>query len=126
MYLFQQCRKIAGSDGVVNVAVNPDEFVEEFKGQRPIQSYAERRAILSANKYIDNLFPTPGPDAKPLIEIIKPDFIVIGSDWAPPRDYYAQLDITQEYLYQKGIGLLYLDRVGEHSSTNLKERIRAS
>jgi cytidyltransferase-like protein len=126
MYLFEQCRKIAGREGWVHVAVNPDEFIEEFKGRPPIQTYMERVAILSSNKNIDRIYPTPGADAKPLIEEVNPSFIVIGVDWAPPKDYYAQLQITPEYLAERGIGLLFLDRVGGHSSTNLKARIRES
>ena len=124
MHLFEQCRKIAGSGGEVHVAVNPDWFIEQFKGRSPVQSWAERVSILSAVKYIDTLHETPGPDSKPLIESINPDFLVIGSDWAPPKDYYAQLQITQEWLAERDIALLYLDRMGDHSSTNLKARIR--
>ena len=124
MYLFEQCARIAGEDGSVVVAVNPDEFIERFKGRRPVQTLMERKSIVRASRYVDVVETTPGEDAKPLIELIEPDFIVIGSDWAPPKDYYAQLQITQEYLVEKGIALLYLDRLGDHSSTNLKERIR--
>lgn len=124
MYLFEQCRRIAGRKGKVHVAVNPDAFILEFKGRAPVQTWEERVSILHAIKYIDNLWETPGPDAKPLIGSINPDFLVIGSDWAPPKDYYGQLQITQEWLAERNIALLYLDRIGEHSSTNLKARIR--
>ena len=124
MYLFEQCARIAGDDGYVVVSVNPDEFIEQFKGRRPVQTLAERKAIVGASRYVNEVVDTPGADAKPIIELVEPDFLVIGVDWAPPKDYYAQLQITQEYLVEKGIALLYLDRLGDHSSTNLKERIR--
>ena len=124
MYLFEQCKRIAGRKGKVHVAVNPDWFIEQFKGRAPAQSIDERLAILHACKYIDALHETPGQDARPLIDEVHPDFLVIGSDWAPPRDYYAQLQITQEWLADRSISLLYLDRLGSHSSTNLKARIR--
>ena len=124
MYLFRQCRQIAGPDGTVHVCVNPDDFIARFKGRPPVQTWEERVSILGAVKYIDFLWETPGEDAKPSIEAINPDFLVIGSDWAPPKDYYAQLQITQEWLAERDIALLYLDRVGSHSSTNLKERVR--
>lgn len=126
MYLFETCRKIAGQQGWVHVAVNPDEFILEFKGRSPVQTFAERMSILRSNRHIDRLYPTPGPDAKPLIEEVKPNFLVIGVDWAPPKDYHAQLQITPEYLEERGIALLYLDRIGGHSSTSLKARIRES
>jgi glycerol-3-phosphate cytidylyltransferase len=124
MYLFEQCRAIAGRKGEVNVAVNPDWFIEKFKGRAPVQTWAERAAILGAVKFIDRIWETPGPDAKPLIEEVNPDFLVIGVDWAPPKDYYGQLQITQEWLADRHIALLYLDRLGDLSSTNLKARIR--
>lgn len=124
MYLFKQCRAIAGQDGEVHVGVNPDEFIQEFKGRLPAQPLDERLAILFAVKYIDYLHATPGADAKSLIERVNPDFIVIGSDWAPPKDYYGQLSITQEWLADRDIALLFLDRLGDTSSTNLKTRIR--
>ncbi len=124
MYLFEQCKKIAGPDGEVHVCVNPDDFIARFKGRAPVQTWEERVAILHAVKYIDRIWETPGEDAKPAINAINPDFLVIGSDWAPPKDYYAQLQITQEWLAERHIALLYLDRMGDHSSTNLKARIR--
>ena len=124
MYLFQQCRAIAGAEGKVHVGVNPDEFIQEFKGRLPVQPLDERLAILNAVKYIDYLHHTPGPDARPLIERVSPDFIVIGVDWAPPKDYYGQLQITQEWLADRHIALLFLDLLGDLSSTNLKASIR--
>lgn len=123
MYLFEQCRAIAGG-GEVHVSVNPDWFIEKFKGRLPVQTWEERMAVLGSVKYIDRLWETPGPDAKPLIEEVDPDFLVIGSDWAPPKDYYAQLQITQSWLSTRNIALLYLDRLGDFSSTDLKARIR--
>lgn len=127
MYLFEQCRSIAGRrkhGGEVHVAVNPDAFILQFKNRLPVQTWAERVAILGAVKYIDHIWETPGQDAKPLIEEVNPDFLVIGSDWAPPKDYYEQLQITQGWLTDRNIALLYLDRLGDMSSTNLKVRIR--
>ena len=123
-YLFKQCRAIAGKKGEVHVGLNPDEFIREFKGRPPVQSFDERLGILHGIKYIDHIHQTPGADAKPLISEVSPDFLVIGVDWAPPKDYYGQLQITQEWLADRHIALLYLDRLGDHSSTNLKARIR--
>ena len=123
-HLFQQCKKIAGKDGHVAVGLNPDEFIFEFKKRLPIQSFQERHDILLGCKWIDTIYATPGADAKPLIEMVNPDYIVIGSDWAPPKNYHAQLQITQKYLSDRDITLLYLDRLGIWSSTELKERIR--
>lgn len=123
--LLSACKQIAGQYGTVTVGLNRDSFVLEFKGKLPTQRYEERYEMLSSLRYVDAISPTPGPDAKPLIDLVNPDFLVIGSDWAS-RDYYAQLQITVEYLQEKKIVLLYLDRNSGHSSTELKERVRAS
>jgi glycerol-3-phosphate cytidylyltransferase-like family protein len=105
--------------------LNRSEFVQEFKGRPPVQSYDDRLEMLFALQYVDSVWPTPGPDAKPLIEQVAPDFLIIGSDWAG-RDYYGQLQISSSYLQKRHIALLYLDRNSGHSSTELKERIRGS
>jgi glycerol-3-phosphate cytidylyltransferase len=123
--LFAVCRQIAGLDGLVIVAVNTDEFIEQFKGHRPTQTYAERVEMIEAVRYVDDVVQTPGPDAKELIDQVHPDILVIGSDWAT-KDYYAQLQISAKYLQDNGIALLYLDRNSGHSSTELKERIRGT
>lgn len=122
-FLFRQCRKIAGDGGIVVVGLNPDEFITQFKGRPPIQTYAERFEILSNSRSIDEIRPTPGQDAKPLILSVQPDFIVIGSDWAT-KDYYAQLQLDAGFLIENDIALLYLDRMTASSSTELKARIR--
>lgn len=125
IHLLQICRRIAGSDGQFVVAVNPDHFVKEFKGREPVQPFAERAGMVAAVRGVSEVVPTPGADAKPLLERFKPDFIVIGKDWAD-RDYYGQLGIDQEWLDTHTCVVLYIERVGDLSSTELKERVRAT
>jgi glycerol-3-phosphate cytidylyltransferase len=124
----RQCKEIAGKDwsldlGRVVVALNTDEFIEEYKGKPPVYSYAERRDILQACRYVDFVYPnTGGADSKPAIEVIKPNIIVVGSDWAC-KDYYAQMQFTQEWLDQKRIVLAYVPYTQGISTTELKRRI---
>jgi cytidyltransferase-like protein len=125
LYLFDQCKRIAGSDGKVIATVNTDRFVEEYKGKPPAQNQRDRKAMVEGIRSVDEVWLLDQQDAKPTINALNPDFIVIGVDWAPPKDYYAQLQITQEFLNERDIALLYLDRLGDHSSTNLKAKIRA-
>lgn len=124
LHLFEQCRKIAGPDGRVVASVNTDAFVTEYKGRPPIQSENDRLRMVHGTRFVDEVFFLGQQDAKPYIEAVNPDFIVIGSDWAPPRDYHAQLQTTQTWLAELDIVVLYLERLDEHSSTNLKARIR--
>ena len=49
------------------------------------------------------------------------DLIVIGDDLAS-KDYYGQLGITQAWLDQHRIQLVYVPRTGDYSSTAIKAR----
>ncbi len=122
--LFETCRRIVGPEGRVVVSVNTSEFIEQFKSRPPTQTTAERVGMVGSTKYVDEVVQLDSPDAKPIIEEIGPDFILIGSDWAPPKDYHAQLSVTPEWLEDRRIVLLFQSRSGRFSSTNLKERIR--
>lgn len=124
VHLFSVCRKIAGDGGTVTVAVNPDAFIVAFKGHPPIQTYDERAALVGSCRYVTSVVPNlSGADAKPVIEQVRANFLIIGDDWAT-RDYHAQLSTTPDWLAEHGIALLYLERRGALSSTDLKARIR--
>lgn len=109
--------------GRVVVALNTDEFILQYKGKAPIMSFDERREILLACRWVDEVIPNyGGADSKIAIDIVKPDYIIIGSDWAR-RDYYKQMDFTQDWLDERGIGLIYVPYTQGISSTDLKTRI---
>jgi cytidyltransferase-like protein len=122
VHLFETCRRIAGN-GEVHVAVNPDEFVAEFKGRTPVQSFVERARMVGACRAVDEVHATPGADATPLIDALEPDFVVIGKDWAA-RDYHAQLGAGAAWFDERDIVIVYVERVGDLSSTLLKARVR--
>lgn len=118
--LLERCAEL----GDVVVGLNPDEFVEKFKGKRPIYTYEERERVLSACEYVSAVVPNEGgEDSKPLILKVQPDYLVIGSDWAR-KDYYKQMQFTQDWLDEQGITLVYIPRMRNLSSTLIKERIR--
>lgn len=117
------CHKIAGDQGQVVVALNPDAFVERFKGRKPVMSYGERRAVLESCRYVTEVVENAsGSDSKPTIEKVYPDFLVIGDDWAH-KDYYKQMNFTPEWLDERDISLLYVPRQRDLSSTQVKSRV---
>lgn len=121
----KRCSEMTGY-GEVIVALNTDEFIEEYKGKRPIMSYQERADVLLANKYVDEVIPNyGGADSRIMIEIVKPHLIVIGSDWAR-KDYYTQMGFDQNWLDKRGIGLCYIPYTQGISTTALKERIKVN
>lgn len=119
----KQCKRIAGKDGLVVVSLNRDEFIEDYKGISPIVSFADRSAVLEACRFVDQVIPNYGDaDSKVAILKVRPNFVVIGDDWAK-KDYYAQMQFTQEWLDQREIGLIYVPYTDGISSTELKKRI---
>jgi glycerol-3-phosphate cytidylyltransferase len=115
----QRCAEL----GSVVVSLNTDEFIEEYKRKPPVISYADRREVLLSCRYVDRVVPNlGGKDSKPAIEVVDPDWVIIGSDWAS-KDYYRQMGFTQDWLDARGIGLAYLPYTQGISSTIIKERM---
>lgn len=110
--------------GSVTVALNTDEFIEAYKGRKPVMSYAEREAVLLGCRWVNRVVPNlGGADSRIAIDLVKPDLIVIGSDWAV-RDYHAQMGFDQPWLDERGIGLCYVPYTKGISSTDIKSRLR--
>ena len=126
--VFRQMRRLAGPNGLVVIALNTDEFVEEFKGHPPVTSYDDRKAVLRGMRDIDAVFPNVcGADSRPTIEAVGPDIIAAGADWWSEDDskYFTQMGFDQRWLDERGIRLVYLDWLDGHSSTNLRATARA-
>ena len=105
------------------VSLNTDEFIEEYKGKPPVCSYEERKQVLEACIYVHAVVPNSGGvDSKIAILSVMPDIVVIGSDWAR-KDYYKQMQFTQDWLDEKGIGLAYIPYTKGISTTKSKGRL---
>ena len=109
--------------GRVVVSLNTDEFIESYKGKAPVISYEDRAAVLLSCRSVSEVIPNfGGADSKPAIEIIQPDILAIGSDWAR-RDYYAQMGFSQDWLDARAISLIYIPYTAGISSTAIKARL---
>jgi len=121
--LLRRCREISGPDGHVTVSLNTDEFIEQYKGKRPVCNFTERRDVLLSCKYVDEVVANiGGVNSKISVELCMPDYIVIGSDWAE-RDYYKQMGFDQKWLNEHNIGLVYVPYTPGVSSTDIKKRM---
>jgi len=100
----------------VIVGVNADAFVKEYKGAAPKFSEAERMSLIGLLGYETRLNDGPGHQ---LIATVRPDFLVVGSDWAT-RDYHEQIATTQEYLDEHGITLVFVPYTRGISSSRIK------
>ena len=118
--LLERCRMLAGRDGLVVVALNPDAFVEQYKGRSPVIPYHGRLSVLSACRYVDRVVCNyGGADAKPIIDDVAPDIIAVGDDWEH-KDYYGQLRVTQAWLDDRNIRVEYLPYTREISSSVIR------
>jgi glycerol-3-phosphate cytidylyltransferase len=105
------------------VILNTDDFIERYKGKPPIMSYNERAAVLSEFKCVSRIVENVGEEkCAEVVEILRPDILAIGSDWAR-KDYYKQMGFTQDWLDQRNISLLYIPYTAGISTTELKRRI---
>jgi len=121
--LLKRLKEMAGTDGVVIVSLNTDEFIEEYKKQKPIMSYKEREAVLLSCKYVDLVVPNiGGADSKPAILAANANLIAIGSDWLG-KDYMKQMSFSKEWLEDHNIGLAYIPYTKGISTTEIKKRI---
>lgn len=118
----RQCKEIG--DYVI-VSLNTDEFIYRYKGEYPVVSYEDRKEVLLSCKYVDKVIPnSEGEDSKPAILDVNPKFIVIGSDWAK-KDYYKQMNFTQEWLDENGYMLIYIPYTENVSTTLIKKKLKS-
>jgi rfaE bifunctional protein nucleotidyltransferase chain/domain len=96
------------------VGIDSDDKVKKDKGEeRPINCVKDRKYILESIKYIDEVLVFNSPkELENLIKQTKPDIMVIGSDWKNKKV------VGDEYTKQ----LLFFDRIGEYSTTNMLEK----
>lgn len=126
MELLAGCRALAGQNGCVVVGVNPDAFVQRFKGRAPLVPFAHRMEMLRACRFADAVVANiGGEDSRPAIEMVEPDIIAIGSDWED-RDYLGQLGVSEPWLDARGIRIEYLPRTRGESTSGIRERARAA
>lgn len=106
----------------VVIALNTDEFVSEYKSP-PIMSYSEREKSLLECKYVNSVVPNVfGADSKPTILSVNPDIIAVGDDWCN-KNYYEQMNFSQEWLDANSITLIYIPYTKGISSSEIKARI---
>ena len=116
----KHCKKLA--DKVI-VSLNSDEFIVKYKKSPPIMNFDERKKILLACRYVDEVVENiGGEDSKLSILAVMPNIIAIGDDWAK-KDYYSQMKFTQKWLDEKEITLIYIPYTSGISTTEIKKRL---
>lgn len=97
------------------VAVSSDEF-NEIKGKKAYHSFEDRKYILEAIKYVDEVIPEHHWEQK--IEDVQKhdiDLFVMGDDWE------GKFDFLKDYCE-----VVYLPRTPEISTTKIKKDLKGS
>ena len=116
----KQCKNVA--DEVV-VSLNTDDFVERFKGSKPILTFREREQSLNYCKFVDRVIKNgAGEDSRSCILTVRPQIIAIGDDWAH-KDYYKQMCFDQQWLDDNQITLIYIPYTRGISATEIKKEL---
>lgn len=95
------------------VALSTDEF-NEGKGKKSVMNYEERKEILEAIRYVDEIIPEVSWEQK-ITDVVdnEIDVFVMGDDWE------GKFDFLKEYCE-----VVYLPRTANVSSTMLKEAMQ--
>jgi rfaE bifunctional protein nucleotidyltransferase chain/domain/rfaE bifunctional protein kinase chain/domain len=104
---------------ILVVALNSDDSVRALKGQdRPINTVADRAAVVAALSCVDyvTVFDTPTP--VPLIEELRPEIYAKGGDYSP------EMLIESQAVERYGGTVAILDYVADVSTTAVVKRIR--
>ena len=106
----------AKSFGYVIVGIDTDECIKEKKGpSRPIHNQEERKFLLENLRSVDEvIFFSSEPEFEELIKSLKPDIIIVGSDWKEKSTIKTYYDGE----------LIFFDRREEYSTTKTIHRIK--
>lgn len=101
------------------VGVSTDEVVEKYKHKIPVIPYEERKKIVEAIKYVDEVVPQTSIDKMEALEKLKFDVMFHGDDWKGSELYKK---IEQEF-NKKGVEIVFLPHTSGISSTELVKKI---
>jgi len=112
--LLNECRILAGPNGAVVVGVNSDASVKRIKGpNRPILDEVTRCSTLIFMKPVDHVLTFDEDTPLELVEVLRPDVIVKGSEYRNKKVVGSHLAVVT-----------YVDSKEGISTTQLIERIR--
>jgi glycerol-3-phosphate cytidylyltransferase len=111
-----ECSRLGG----VTVGLNSDRFILSYKGAAPVVPYEHRKAVLKACRYVSSVIENDARLDEMLLRV-RPKYLAIGSDWAR-KNYYEQIGVSQDWLDEQNITLVYVPRFPGISTTELRSR----
>ncbi len=101
------------------VGVSTDELCSNYKHKKPIVPYEERKAIVEAIKYVDEVVPQIDRDKYGAWEKIRFDRMFVGDDWKG-SPLFSELE---ERFKEVGVEIVYFPYTKGTSSTVLREKL---
>ena len=99
------------------VALSTDEFNWSEKKKKSYFTYEQRKQLLEAIRYVDEIVPEESWEQKRSdVHKYSIDVFTIGDDWAGEFDF----------LKEEGVEVVYLARTQEISTTQIKEDLAGS
>lgn len=103
------------------VGVSTDELVRQYKNKTPVIPFEERKAIVEAIKYVDEVVPQESRDKIEAFNKYQFDVIFVGDDWKGSKVF----DEVDEYMHKHGgRGVEYIPYTKNTSSTILKDTLK--
>ena len=99
------------------VGVSTDDLVRTYKHKEPIIPFEERRAIVEAISYVDQVVPQTTMDKVAAWRELKFDAVFHGDDWKGSTMYNE----VEEKLREVGVDMVFLPHTAGTSSTILTE-----
>lgn len=101
------------------VGVSTDELCAAYKHKTPIVPYAERRAIVEAVRYVDEVVPQVDRDKYGAWEKHRFDVMFVGDDWKG-TPLFTELE---RRFAEVGVSIVYFPYTTGTSSTVLREKL---
>ncbi len=101
------------------VGVSTDELVRDYKNKTPIVPFEERKAIVEAIKYVDEVVPQTSMDKFEAWKKLHFNAIFHGDDWKGSTLYKE----IEEKLSSVGVDMVFLPHTDGTSSTILSEKL---
>lgn len=101
------------------VGVSTDELVQHEKKKTPIIPYADRVAIVSSIKYVDQVVPQEDKDKFSAWKKYRFNKMFVGSDWKGTDAW----NLFEQQLEPVGVEIVYLNHTEGISSSILRDRL---
>jgi glycerol-3-phosphate cytidylyltransferase len=102
------------------VGVSTDELVQTYKNKKPVIPFAERKAIVEAIRYVDEVVPQTSMNKLEAWKNIHFEALFHGSDWKGSSMYNE----VEEKLHSVGVEMVFLPHTTGTSSTMISERLK--